>query len=187
MNAGGFPYLTLRWLTAGSTCVHIQSSTEKCGSIWRTVETSHVHNCDPACAIMHTPSPGLFIFLHEDNHNVADIQSKYEIGICRKYVHGILYMYWMSFVVYIISLIHAPALRPLSLLFSPADPIFAVLWYREVMMRNGVIMPVVKPQAAQQMCFRDPAFVSEWIRSLLWYPLYLISLQSLPATLCFSW
>lgn len=35
-------------------------------------------------------------------------------------------------------------------------------------MRNGVIMPVVKPQAAQQMCFRDPAFVSEWIRSLLW-------------------
>lgn len=75
----------------------------------------------------------------------------------------------------------------LSLLFSPADPIFAVLWYREVMMRNGVIMPVVKPQAAQQMCFRDLAFVSEWIRSLLWYPLYLISLQSLPATLCFSW
>lgn len=55
-----------------------------------------------------------------------------------------------------------------SLLFSQADPISAVRKYRVVMMRNGVIMPVVKPQATQQMCFRDPAFVSEWIRSLLW-------------------
>lgn len=56
---------------------------------------------------------------------------------------------------------------PLFPLYSQADPISAVLQYRDVMMRNGVIMPVVKPQAAQQMCFRDPAFVSERIRSLL--------------------
>lgn len=43
----------------------------------------------------------------------------------------------------------------LAVLFSLGDPISTVLQYREVMMRNGVIMPVVKPQAAQQMCFRD--------------------------------
>lgn len=72
----------------------------------------------------------------------------------------------MSCVVSIIS--PSSSSHSLSLLFSLSDPISAVLWYGEVMMRNGVIMPVVKPQAAQQMCFRDPAFVSEWIRSLLW-------------------
>lgn len=55
-----------------------------------------------------------------------------------------------------------------SLLPSLTDPISAGLQCSVVMMRNGVIMPVVKPRAAQQMCFRDPAFVSEWIRSLLW-------------------
>lgn len=52
--------------------------------------------------------------------------------------------------------------------FPSLTPISAAPPYSEVMMRNGVIMPVVKPQATQQMCFRDPAFVSEWIRSLLW-------------------
>lgn len=52
MNTGGFPYLTLRWLTAGSTCAHIQSSTEKCGSIWWpwrrrlcTTVLQHAHSC----------------------------------------------------------------------------------------------------------------------------------------------
>lgn len=83
-------------------------------------------------------------------------------------------VYTQEFILYVlVCLVWFPSslllLPPtLSLLFSLSDPISAVLWYGEVMMRNGVIMPVVKPQAAQQMCFRDPAFVSEWIRSLLW-------------------
>lgn len=78
----------------------------------------------------------------------------------------------LEFIQYVLCGLHHVSyphsfLLPLSLLFSLADPISAAAQCREVMMRNGVIMPVVKPQAAQQMCFRDPAFVSEWIRSLL--------------------
>lgn len=48
-----------------------------------------------------------------------------------------------------------------------AVPVSAAPQHKEVMMRNGVTPLVVKPQAAQQMCFRDLAFVSEWIRALL--------------------
>lgn len=83
-----------------------------------------------------------------------------------------LFIYWIGTV--------CPVWFPSSLLFMlrlPPTLSCSFPWLtlslqcystREVMMRNGVIMPVVKPQAAQQMCFRDPAFVSEWIRSLLW-------------------
>lgn len=133
-----------------------------------------MHNCAPACAIMHNQQfrthirSVVFIFLFFNMriiHDVAAVQSKSESGNFRENTHN---MYCASSVVSIISLILHFFLLPLPLLFSLTDPISAVLQYREVMMRNGVIMPVVKPQAAQQMCFRDPAFVSERIRSLLW-------------------
>lgn len=173
MNTGGFPYLTLRWLTAGSTCAHIQSSTEKCGDIWwpwrcciRT--TVHTSSMDHEQSCTHTLSIPFFFFffLHMGTKlHTPDRNLKLELA---GYIYRNLYcMCCVPCVVSIISLIRTPS-HSHSLLFSLADPISAVLSYREVMMRNGVIMPVVKPQAAQQMCFRDPAFVSEWIRSLLW-------------------
>lgn len=64
-----------------------------------------------------------------------------------------------------VSGLHQLLLFPLSMVFSPADPISALLKYREAWIRNGVIMPAVKPLVAQQMGFRGPAFVSVWIRS----------------------
>lgn len=134
---------------------------EKRGSIWwpwrSCICTTVLEQAQP-WTIIHMHS-----FLHEDIHNVAHNQNL-KLEFAGNIYRNLYSMYCISSMV---SLPCTPS-GSHSLLFSQADPISAVRKYRVVMMRNGVIMPVVKPQATQQMCFRDPAFVSEWIRSLLW-------------------
>lgn len=157
MNAGGFPYLTLHRVTAGSTCAHIRSSTEKCGSIWwlwrRCMCTTALqHEIEQSC-----PRWRLLCYYY----CVSTVYQKCEFSVYTlEFIPKLLYVLY--------GYHHLSFFLPLSVLFSLSDPVSAVLHYCEVMMRNRVIMPVVKPQATQQMCFRDPAFVSEWIRSLLW-------------------
>lgn len=65
-------------------------------------------------------------------------------------------MYNMSSAVSIIFLIFAPFCSHTLALLSSSALSLQCYSAGEVMMRNGVIMLVVKPQAAQQMCFRDP-------------------------------
>lgn len=115
-----------------------------------TMETLHAHNRAP-----HTALNISCVLAYNHNLKLEAYTGIYTMcNVC---------LLW--FLSSLLSALPASARPP----FSPlGDPISIVLQHREVMMRNGVIMPVVKPQAAQQMCFRDPAFVSEWIRSLLW-------------------
>lgn len=145
-----------------------------------TVETSHVHHCAPARTVNNRAHALIqFLFIHffffffNTEQSLCCTRS---ITIWNWSLQGNIYrnlfIYWIGTV--------CPVWFPSSLLFMlrlPPTLSCSFPWLtlslqcystREVMMRNGVIMPVVKPQAAQQMCFRDPAFVSEWIRSLLW-------------------
>lgn len=125
MNAGGFPYLTLHWLTAGSTCVHIQSSSEKCGSIWWpwrrcmcTTVLQHAQSCTALNIYAHTLFQFLFFFYMS---MCAHIQSQCEVGSCRKYIQE-----FKQYVLYVFSGFHhlsySHSLLPLALLFSPVWP-----------------------------------------------------------------
>lgn len=121
MNASGFPYLTLRWLTAGSTCAHIQSSNEKCGSIWwpwRRCVCTTVLQHEP-WTIMHTHSFNLFFcfVLFFTWQFTIHIWSQSEIGICRKYIQE-----FIQYVLYVLCGFYqlsysSSFLLPLSALF----------------------------------------------------------------------
>lgn len=115
---------------------------------------------DVACAQLHS-SMRLNNHVHAEDSCVliiAYLQCNHNQN-CEFAVYTLEFILKLLYVLY--GYHHLSFFLPRSVLFSLSDPVSAVLQHCEVMMRNRVIMPVVKPQATQQMCFRDPAFVSE--------------------------
>lgn len=170
--------------TAGSTCVHIQlTSAQGCGTRrsrgWHDTHTRHKHTT-------HTQSfslPLFFSFLFSPNLSLI-LQSPSSTYICSRNTythttsstHDHIYSFSYCSIDKYCKYTQSPFsvslflqyFLPLPVSTLPPFPGWPYLRTRAVMMRNGVIMSVVKPQAAQQMCFWDLAFVSEGIRPLLW-------------------